>query len=129
MDTRAAVGRQAAMWMAAAMLVIGFVGGMVFGVIKSGSLPGGPSTASTEPPPRMYQALEDETIQNPHYFAEAADRLANAKAIVTYCDGENCDLSHDPALFLKEMGFENVRVLVNGWTVWHEAGLPTEGRN
>ena len=61
------------------------------------------------------------------YVAEAADRLANAKAIVTYCDGESCDLSHDLALFLKEMGFENVRVLVNGWTVWHEAGLPTEG--
>lgn len=63
------------------------------------------------------------------YFMDAADRLSAAKAIITYCDGESCDLSHDLALFLKEMGMENVRVLVNGWTVWHEAGLPTEGRH
>lgn len=60
------------------------------------------------------------------YFMEAADRLDGAGAIVTYCDGESCDLSHELALFLKDMGFENVRVLVNGWTVWKQAGLPTE---
>ena len=60
-------------------------------------------------------------------FIEAADRLAGAKAIVTYCDGENCDLSHKLALFLKEMGFDNVRVLVNGWSLWRQAGLPTDG--
>jgi 3-mercaptopyruvate sulfurtransferase SseA len=44
--------------------------------------------------------------------------------LITYCDGESCDLSHELALFLKEMGFENVRVLVNGWSVWQQAGLP-----
>lgn len=60
------------------------------------------------------------------YFVETADRLESQKTIVTYCDGESCDLSHELALFLKEMGFENVRVLVNGWTVWQEAGLPTD---
>lgn len=58
------------------------------------------------------------------YFMELADRLDNASMIITYCDGEQCNLSHELALFLKEMGFENVRVLVNGWTVWQEAGLP-----
>lgn len=63
------------------------------------------------------------------YFVDAAERLSSAKAIITYCDGETCDLSHDLALFLKDMGMENVRVLVNGWTVWQEAGLPTEGGN
>ncbi len=60
------------------------------------------------------------------YFVERADRLESQKTIVTYCDGESCDLSHELALFLKEMGFENVRVLVNGWTIWQEAGLPTD---
>jgi 3-mercaptopyruvate sulfurtransferase SseA len=29
-------------------------------------------------------------------------------------------------VFLKDMGFANVRVLVNGWTVWITAGLPTQ---
>lgn len=41
--------------------------------------------------------------------------------------GENCDLSHELALFLKQMGFPNTRVLVNGWTVWQELNLPVEG--
>lgn len=60
------------------------------------------------------------------YFAQTAGRLEGRKMIVTYCDGESCDLSHELALFLKDMGFENVRVLVNGLTVWRKAGLPLE---
>lgn len=60
-------------------------------------------------------------------FMEMADQLEGQKTIVAYCDGESCDLSHELALFLKDMGFENVRVLVNGWTVWQQAGLPTDG--
>jgi 3-mercaptopyruvate sulfurtransferase SseA len=59
-------------------------------------------------------------------FMEQAGRLEGVRTIITYCDGESCDLSHELALFLKAMGFENVRVLVNGWTVWQQAGLPTE---
>ncbi|MBF0573135.1 MAG: rhodanese-like domain-containing protein [Desulfamplus sp.] len=47
-----------------------------------------------------------------------------SNAIITYCDGESCELSHELALFLKEMGFNNVHIIVNGWTVWHKAGLP-----
>ena len=27
--------------------------------------------------------------------------------IVTYCDGETCELSHDLALFLRDAGFTN----------------------
>jgi rhodanese-related sulfurtransferase len=46
--------------------------------------------------------------------------------IVTYCDGETCELSHDLALFLRDAGFTNAQVLVNGWTVWQQAGLPVE---
>jgi rhodanese-related sulfurtransferase len=60
------------------------------------------------------------------YFMQTAERLEVAAMIITYCDGESCDLSHELALFLKEMGFENVRVLVNGWSVWQQAGLPLQ---
>ncbi|MCJ7687371.1 MAG: rhodanese-like domain-containing protein, partial [Desulfobacteraceae bacterium] len=35
--------------------------------------------------------------------------------IITYCDGESCALSKDLALELFYRGYENVRVLVNGW--------------
>lgn len=60
------------------------------------------------------------------YFDGLFDRLDEGVTIVTYCDGDHCDLSHELALFLKDMGFENVRVLINGWTLWREAGLPAD---
>jgi rhodanese-related sulfurtransferase len=63
------------------------------------------------------------------YFMETADRLDNADMLIAYCDGESCDLSHELALFLKQMGYANVRVLVNGWSVWRQAGLPTSTEN
>ena len=59
-----------------------------------------------------------------NYFMEIVDRLDTDKTIVTYCDGENCNLSHGLALFLKDSGFNDTRVLVNGWTLWRKAGLP-----
>ena len=59
-------------------------------------------------------------------FIHVADRLDAARVIITYCDGETCTLSHNLARFLTDMGFGNVRVFVNGWTLWRQAGLPTE---
>jgi rhodanese-related sulfurtransferase len=55
--------------------------------------------------------------------------FANNTVIITYCDGDTCDLSKDLALFLENLGFTNARVLVNGWTVWRNAGLPVETGN
>ena len=55
--------------------------------------------------------------------------FANNAVIITYCDGDTCDLSKDLALFLENLGFTNARVLVNGWTVWRNAGLPVETGN
>lgn len=55
---------------------------------------------------------------------EVTADLKNDAAIITYCDGETCDLSKELAIFLENLGFTNVRVLVNGWTLWREAGLP-----
>ena len=46
--------------------------------------------------------------------------------IITYCDGETCDLSHKLANFLIELGFDNVKILVNGWTKWQNADLPID---
>ena len=60
------------------------------------------------------------------FLTEVAGDLESETPIITYCDGETCNLSHDLALFLKDAGFMNVRVLVNGWTVWQAAGLPVE---
>lgn len=46
--------------------------------------------------------------------------------IVAYCDGEYCTLSEDLAKELVSMGYEKVKVLLNGWTRWLEAGFPIE---
>jgi rhodanese-related sulfurtransferase len=58
------------------------------------------------------------------YFIEIAEQLDSNQPIISYCDGETCDLSHELALFLIDMGFTNSRVLVNGWSLWIKAGLP-----
>lgn len=47
------------------------------------------------------------------------------KTVVTYCDGELCELSHELAEQLRSMGLEDVRVLRNGWSLWRDQGLPT----
>lgn len=47
------------------------------------------------------------------------------ETIVVYCDGEECSLSEELAKELFFRGYENVRVLVNGWSRWLEAGFPT----
>ncbi|MFP4086496.1 MAG: rhodanese-like domain-containing protein [Desulfobacteraceae bacterium] len=46
--------------------------------------------------------------------------------IVTYCDGETCSLGEDLAKELMAVGYKQVKVLLNGWTRWTEAGLPVE---
>ena len=61
------------------------------------------------------------------HFIDIVEGIVNDTLIITYCDGETCDLSHKLALFLKEMGFSNVKILVNGWTVWQEMNFPVEG--
>ena len=60
------------------------------------------------------------------YFERVLDKIPDNAWIVTYCDGEQCSLSEDLAKELISMGYEKVRVLINGWTRWQEAGLPTE---
>jgi len=59
-------------------------------------------------------------------FPKVMNGIALDTAIITYCDGETCNLSHDLALALMARGYSNVRVLVNGWTLWTENHLPVE---
>lgn len=60
------------------------------------------------------------------YLDRVLDEIPDDAWIVTYCDGEDCSLSEDLAKELLSMGYEKVRVLLNGWTRWVQAGLPTE---
>lgn len=58
------------------------------------------------------------------YFETVILTLDPEAMFITYCDGEACPLSHDLALFLKDLGFPRVKVLVNGWSLWKEHRLP-----
>lgn len=59
-------------------------------------------------------------------FMAVTEDISADTPIITYCDGETCQLSHHLANFLLELGFTNVRILVNGWTKWQDAHLPVE---
>ena len=57
-------------------------------------------------------------------FMDVTEELDLETPVITYCDGEACELSHELAIFLRDTGFVNTRVLVNGWSVWQKRGLP-----
>ena len=60
-------------------------------------------------------------------YPESLQGIPTETPLITYCDGEGCELSHDLAFALLEKGYTNVRVLINGWTLWSQAALPVEG--
>ena len=43
---------------------------------------------------------------------------------VTYCDGPQCPLSKETAHSLIQRGIPTVKFLVNGWSLWLNAGYP-----
>ena len=45
--------------------------------------------------------------------------------IVAYCSGRTCEDSHRLAGLLAEMGYERVRIFIDGYPGWKEAGHPT----
>jgi len=57
---------------------------------------------------------------------DVIENIPPEKEIITYCDGVTCDLCDKLAEFLCDLGFENVRALVNGWTVWKQNNLPVD---
>lgn len=60
-------------------------------------------------------------------FQEVMGAVPVDSIVITYCDGEACTLSREVAVALEARGYSQVRVLVNGWTVWQQANLPKEG--
>jgi rhodanese-related sulfurtransferase len=60
------------------------------------------------------------------YYSSIMEGLSPATPVIVYCDGVSCGLSKDLALALLDKGHTNVRVLVNGWTLWQNKNLPIE---
>lgn len=59
-------------------------------------------------------------------FVEAMSGVPEESTIITYCDGETCELSMELAIFLRNAGYKNVKVLSNGWSVWKQNNLSVE---
>ena len=80
--------------------------------------------------PELYEQGHIQGAQNlpwegvDEYFDEVMAGIPLGALIITYCDGETCSLSKDLAIELFYRGYENVRVLVNGWSLWKYHGLP-----
>jgi rhodanese-related sulfurtransferase len=48
--------------------------------------------------------------------------IAAASLLVVYCDGGDCELSHDLAAVLKDLGHGPVQLFAGGFDAWMEAG-------
>lgn len=46
--------------------------------------------------------------------------------LVAYCSGRECSDSHDLARDLRDAGYEDVKVYVDGYPAWESEGLPIE---
>ena len=57
-------------------------------------------------------------------------KLPKEALIITYCDGDECELSLFLARNLEAEGYTKVKIFFGGWKEWTEAGLPTaQGEN
>ena len=63
------------------------------------------------------------------YFGEVAPLLTPDSELILYCDGGECNLSHELADSLRQQGYANLHILTNGWMGWREAGLPVTRAN
>jgi len=62
-------------------------------------------------------------------YPSLADTLSTAARLIVYCDGGDCELSHDLASLLKEQGHPAVQLFTGGISGWIEAGKELkEGR-
>ncbi len=59
-------------------------------------------------------------------FGEVQMRLTREQPILAYCSGAQCDESFLLIQFLREQGFTNVVLFLEGFDAWQKAGRPVE---
>ncbi|OQY11601.1 MAG: hypothetical protein B6I31_04550 [Desulfobacteraceae bacterium 4572_19] len=59
-------------------------------------------------------------------FGEFIEKYPPSKLIVTYCSGRECSDSHEAAQFLRDAGFVNVAVYIDGFPEWEKEAMPVE---
>ncbi|MGD9789633.1 MAG: rhodanese-like domain-containing protein [Phycisphaerales bacterium] len=48
--------------------------------------------------------------------------------VVIYCDGGQCDASHNLAKLMQSVGFTQIHIMTDGLPGWKNAGFPTESK-
>ncbi|MFH1724772.1 MAG: rhodanese-like domain-containing protein [Elusimicrobiota bacterium] len=66
----------------------------------------------------------EEAVNHPHDVIHSVP-LPKDRVLVLYCSGMGCPLSAKAAKDLLKRGYEDVRVLKEGFMGWQAAGLPT----
>ena len=54
------------------------------------------------------------------------DKYAVEQPIVTYCSGRTCEDSHNLAQLLMDLGYDDVKVFIDGLPGWQAEGYPIE---
>lgn len=58
------------------------------------------------------------------HYEKVRDKISPEDEVVTYCGGEDCELSLFLARLLAEKGYKKIKIFFGGWEQWKEAGLP-----
>jgi rhodanese-related sulfurtransferase len=74
--------------------------------------------------------IEGALHLDPNAFDQWSGQIVSSvpldATILTYCEGDQCELSRDLAEKLTWLGFEKVYYLIDGWGRWQKQGLPSE---
>lgn len=54
------------------------------------------------------------------------EKYPASTAIIVYCSGRECEDSHTLAGYLKDLGYANVRIMIDGYPGWEKGGYPVE---
>jgi rhodanese-related sulfurtransferase len=63
------------------------------------------------------------------HAAKLKKMVSAGSIVITYCDGPHCPLSKETARGLQLQGVPVVKVLVDGWSLWQNAGYPVAKGN
>ena len=50
--------------------------------------------------------------------------LTDTSRLILYCHGPECEMAEQVALFLAQLGYKNMAVMVAGYPAWKKAGYP-----
>lgn len=78
---------------------------------------------------RVPSAINVPYDQLPEYYQQLITEIPLDALVVCYCQGPDCDFSHELATELRIMGFMNVVLFTGGWEHWEAAGYPIEDSN